>query len=340
MFSIQDTNAAPPTFDGFAPTAGRRNPMGTSGTSRGWVFTLNNWTESELETLNGAFNRENSSSTSQHRGEGGSVPARGGHILYLCWQQETAESGTPHLQGYFEVSKPIRRVGAGRLLRLPRAHIERRMGTREQARDYCRKEDSRIEGSFVEWGTFSPGGQGTRNDLAAAVELAKQFGLNGILEECPTVYIKYSRGMEKYCAWLESQARQGTFRGGDAGVKVKIYWGPTGTGKSHRAATEYPGAYTWPKPANGHAYALNYQGEEVIIFDEFYSWIPYDLLLRVCDKYTLILNTQGAAQYCNAHTIIFTSNMDPMYWYPSIEDKSALWRRVDEIVEMNEPYTS
>ena len=43
-------------------------------------------------------------------------------------------------------------------------HLEQARATRAKARDYCRKEDTRIDGPW-EHGDFDAGGQGKRNDI-------------------------------------------------------------------------------------------------------------------------------------------------------------------------------
>lgn len=82
-----------------------------------------------------------------------------GPIRYVCWQLERApDTGRLHLQGYVEFFKPQRLRAAQQALRAPTAHLEKRRGTRDQARDYCRKEESRVQGPW-EAGKWI-GGQG------------------------------------------------------------------------------------------------------------------------------------------------------------------------------------
>lgn len=52
-----------------------------------YLFTLNNYTPEELHTLQ----------TTVYR-----------NCTYLCFSQEVAASGTPHLQGYLQLSKPVK----------------------------------------------------------------------------------------------------------------------------------------------------------------------------------------------------------------------------------------
>lgn len=71
-------------------------------------------------------------------------------IQYSIYQVEKGKEGTVHIQGYVELKQASRLTGIKKLF--PRAHIERRLGTQQQAIEYCSKEDTRIEGPF-EYGT-------------------------------------------------------------------------------------------------------------------------------------------------------------------------------------------
>lgn len=120
---------------------------------------------------------------------------------YVSWQLEEGAQGTRHIQGYIEVSKPARISFFKRSW--PTAHLEQRRGTRIQARDYTRKEDSRVDGPW-ERGDFTTGGQGHRTDLDAAVEALKDGGMKRVAQECPTAYVKFSRGLRE----LERELRE------------------------------------------------------------------------------------------------------------------------------------
>lgn len=74
-------------------------------------------------------------------------------------------TGTLHYQGYVELIEPVRfTYFRGIDEQLETAHFEKRYGSRDQARDYCRKQDQTyIEGPW-EYGTWETN-QGNRNDL-------------------------------------------------------------------------------------------------------------------------------------------------------------------------------
>lgn len=101
-----------------------------------WVFTLNNYTDDEVNHL---------------------VTALEPATTYLVFGREVGESGTPHLQGFFQL-KNSTRFNAVKQLVGNRAWIAKAVGTTQQASDYCKK-----EGDFEEFGDV-PTEQGNRTD--------------------------------------------------------------------------------------------------------------------------------------------------------------------------------
>lgn len=271
-------------------------------TSRAWCFTINNPTE-HLKLAEG--------------------------VRYIIYQREQGAQGTQHFQGYAEFFKPQRLTGAKALLSTPTAHLEKRMGTREQARDYCRKADSRIEGPW-ELGEWIEG-PGTRTDIKTAMEAVKSGKRElEIAEEHPEVWARNFRALERYKQLLQQTAPPRDM------PKVYIWWGAAGTGKSKKAQ-QIPDAYWLPKPENGTLWFDGYDGHETIVVDEFYGWISFDFLRRLCDRYPLILPTKFGGTPCRAKTIIFTSNKPYQQWYPRIFEDPVLLesfeRRIFEVTE-------
>jgi len=101
-----------------------------------WCATWNNYTQDELETL-------------YLHGTNISHPPC--DFKYLIFGRETGESGTPHLQGYFELHKKLRLTQIKAIVGFERAHLEVSRGSSLQASDYCKK-----EGNFEEFGELPP----------------------------------------------------------------------------------------------------------------------------------------------------------------------------------------
>lgn len=278
-------------------TSGSQTFQDTTSRARHWCFTLNNPTEEELSTISG-------------------ISATSRALQYMVYQLEEGSNGTTHIQGYVEFNQALR-FGMVKRLISPRIHLEKRRGTRDQARDYCMKEDTRIDGPF-EFGEWIPGGQGRRTDLhdirtavtrgSTEIELWDSY--------FPTMVRNY-RAIDRYRG-LKSIPR-------DFQPVVHVLYGPTGTGKSKWCFDEFPGAY-WKSQDN---WWDEYDGQETVICDEFYGWIKYSTLLRICDRYPLRLERKGGFINFKCKNILFTSNHEPQSWYKNIEDISALIRRVN-----------
>jgi len=128
------------------------------------VFTANNYTPAGLEALSAVTV--------------GARVTRETRLTYLVFQQEIAESGTPHLQGYLQIEKNISIDSVTKFLNDilgTHARTEKARGTHEEARDYCMDVEKRANNTTpVEIGVIKShprsGGQGRRNDLNAVKE--------------------------------------------------------------------------------------------------------------------------------------------------------------------------
>lgn len=137
------------------------------------------------------------------------VPPYPDYVRYAVYQKEKSPStGQLHFQGYMEFSKPVKFGGLKKWS--PTAHFEERKGTREQARDYCMKSESRVEDP-VEYGEFGSG-QGRRSDLASACSIVKESGVKRVAEELPEVYVKYHKGLKELERAIEIRPSDSDFQ--------------------------------------------------------------------------------------------------------------------------------
>lgn len=91
------------------------------------------------------------------------VPGCEDKVEYLIYQPEVCPStGRLHYQAYIEMASPQRISGVARILGIEKSRrcylvCRRRVGSRDGARDYCRKERTRRPGgSPREWGAWTP----------------------------------------------------------------------------------------------------------------------------------------------------------------------------------------
>jgi len=270
--------------------------------SRNWCFTINNPTPAD-------------------------TPEAWQGVKYVIYQKERGAAGTEHIQGYLHLFANKRLSGVKKLH--PTAHWEPRRGSHEQARAYCMKDDTAIAGTRVEWGDPPKvdlermGGRSTQERWTAVKRKLDEGATFSELEEFDTeLAIKHASAWKRYKASITPERSWKT--------EVIVCWGTTGTGKSRWAQRTFPGAY-W-KPRN--EWWCGYEGQEVVILDDFYGWLPLDFMLRLLDRYPLLVGNKGAHAQFVAKTIVITSNKEPLQWYKNISQEHipALLRRIDKLV--------
>ena len=271
-----------------------------------WVFTCNNPTEDDKDRVDGLVTGDN-------------------HVKYVYYQLEEGSKGTPHFQGFILLTRRQRRSYVSKLL--PRARFQIMYGTIASNIDYCGKEETAVDGPWEFGIRPSEKRQGKRTDLEAAIGVLKEAkDMRQVVEQCPIVFLKYHRGLEKMLTFYQPSNRPP--------IVIHIYYGPPNTGKSYMAYRENPDAFSWTRPMNSGQYAMGYSGQKTVILDDFYSWLSYDLLLRICDRHPMTVNTLGGLHQALWTKVVITSNQDPREWYAKMRasgsDLGALWSRVFE----------
>lgn len=164
--------------------------------SQRWIFTLNNPTPEEYDKLSSLFEKAK--------------------VLFIVFGRERGESGTPHFQGYLELSRRVRRRNVVALDGLQRARVEPAKGTATHNIQYCSKglqphpewlslgaagpnfgRDSNV---FVR-GTPIPslGKQGRRTDLEGVItDIRSGLPLRTIASNNPNAFIRYHAGIKRY----------------------------------------------------------------------------------------------------------------------------------------------
>lgn len=205
------------------------------------------------------------------------------------------KAGNEHLQGYVGFSKRMRLSELKKLCY--EAHWELGRGTHQQAKDYCMKRDNPIDGPWEigseEGIAKGPGARTDIDDLKADMDAG--MSLVDLADRHTALFLRYEKSIRSY---LTLKAKDRTF---DCGEKPLIFilTGAPGCGKTCFARECFPSAYWLSKPnGNQQLWFDGYRGQEVLIVDEFYSWIPYDLLCRLWDYYALWLPYKGGSAKC------------------------------------------
>lgn len=227
-----------------------------------------------------------------------------GEYTYVCWGVEQCPTTLrTHFQGFIVLNRSHRLPKAKRIVGGGcDTHLEARRGSREDAREYCRK-----DGEFTELGNWVFDGLKTGDILSLSVEKIK--------EDYPLMYVRYWRGIERLHA-VKSPAWRN--------VECTWLWGETGCGKT-RSVVELGSVYKIDPP---YRWWDGYDNEDILLIDDFsYDAIPRGTLLNLLDGYSLRLETKGSHCWAQWTKVYITSNFAP--W----EDQ-ALHRRLQTVTRL------
>lgn len=246
----------------------------------------------------------------------------------IAGREKGGENGRLHFQGYMEFKK--RKLGSAvdsafrKTFPLPiSCHYDLANGSAAQNLEYCSKED---KDPFLFGEPTGNEGQGTRSDLGAMFEMVKT-GANDeeLIQSDAAKWAVHRKALSEYRLLIQPKR---TFPS-----KLIFLWGPTGTGKTMHAQELSPQPINWRNP-----FMTGYNGaNKNVLFDDF-NWQTMDpkFWLTMCDRYPLTVEIKGNSLNWAPENIIFTSNDDPMTWWPEAPEQTlqAIHRRMREFGEI------
>lgn len=275
-----------------------------------FVFTLNNWTDEELEAIKSITN-----------------------VKWLIVGKERGENGTNHLQGACVIGRQVAFSTVKKLPGMNRAHIEIMRGSPAQSKVYCSKEDQ----DPYEFGTMPEPGK--RNDLHETIALITQGQtLKDICADAENIaniacIVRYNKGLS-YIKSLMTPNRT------EAPIVFWLY-GPTEIGKT-RSAVEFSrmatGTEPWISPGSLKWFD-GYDGDRAVIFDDLRTkHVEFSMLLRLLDRYPIRVEFKGGFTNWIPHFITVTAPYAPdeMWNLRKDEDLKQLARRVTYPIDCSE----
>jgi len=269
--------------------------------SRGWAFTINNYTE----------------------GDGAAVEAL--NCEYLVCGREKGAQGTEHMQCYVYFAKRMS-FARVRVLLGGRAHIEAAKGSPAQNRAYCIK-----DGDFIERGTLPKPGK--RTDLMDMRDLMKAGEpLYKIVDQARSY--QALKGAEALSKYDTTGATKKT------AVEVLWYWGPTGSGKTYTAYKTIEDRKLqddlWVS-SDSLQWFDGYGGQSAVLLDDIRrDDVKFNFLLRLLDGYRIRVPIKGSFVTWMPMLIIITAPMDPSSFCPCTENNKQLLRRITTVREFKE----
>jgi hypothetical protein len=271
---------------------------------KNWCFTLNNYCSEDEQVFR-------------------DIPS-----VYLVYGREVGDEGTPHLQGYIQLTKPIRLTGLKKLH--PKAHWEPAKGDQPQNLTYCSK-----QGDYEEHGipTRTSGGKPTQEERAAKNKRLRDLDL-ALLVDTGEISIKETRALKNArLDLMEEESQKNCPKTLDGALPHQWYCGPSRTGKSRKAREENPDAYL--KMCNKWWDA--YKGESVVLIEDFdrkHEVLAHHLKLWA-DRYPFLAEIKGSTRKIRPGLIIVTSNYHPRDIWTDTRDLEPILERF-QITHFNE----
>lgn len=261
---------------------------------RNFCFTVNNWTDDDVERIVTFYNEQKA--------------------RYLVFGREVGESGTPHLQGYCELTKNIR-FNTLKAKFAKGAHLEKRKGTAAQAADYCKK-----DGDYEEFGTIS--NPGRRTDLHKFVDEVKSkpdMSTRTIVEQHTTVIAKYPKFVDTV---------RNVYYQPEELSELDNYWiwGPSRVGKSSKVRKEYGPVFN--KGAN--KWWCGYENQDTVLIDDLDPESCRYLVRHIklwADHYPFPAEVKNGGRTIRPRRICITSNYTIEECFPNPQDLAAIKAR-------------
>lgn len=204
-------------------------------------------------------------------------------------------------------------------------HYENRRGTVQEASIYCKK-----EGSYTEYGLLvdRPAGKPTVEMLMK--DIKEGISKFDAYEKYTSLMLQRPRFYDDYkSAWVKDNKRK---RIDELQYpNVIVFYGPTGSGKSHTAYDQYPDALRISSASFKDSFPFDtYNGENTIWLEEFGAGaLEYRTLLYYLDKYPATVKQMYKGYVpLKVTTWIITTCDHPNDWYLEQHDRSEFLRRM------------
>lgn len=242
---------------------------------------------------------------------------------YVVAQREVCpNTQRVHIQGYIEFTNKQSQKEIKKLM--PGIHLEVRKGTRDQARKYCMKDDTRLLNSkTIELGEFKTE-QGKRRDIDIIKDAIKSGkSLKKVVWE-DAVNLQTIRIAEKLVQYRQTK------RNPNNPPEIRWYYGETGTGKTRSVYDEFETEEIYQ--SSRYRWWDGYEQQKIILIDDMRKdYAKFHELIKLLDRYPLQVEVKGGVRQINSKIIIITSAYHPKHIYNTREDIQQLIRRITVI---------
>ena len=248
------------------------------------------------------------------------------------------EEKTPHTHIYMVSKNPIMFSTVHQ--RFYGAHIDHVKGTSQQTRNYILKEgdyadsekkETNLPETFEEWGFMPIERQGSAKMSDEVLQMIKDGCSDVEIVNCFPSYMTKLPYIDQMRQKLIGEKYANVFRK----LEVQYIYGESGVGKTRGIYDKYGYKNVYRVSDYNHPFD-GYNGQDVLLLDEFRSNIPISLMLELLDGYPFELPSRYSNKQACYTKVVIISNVSLNMQYPNIQETEpetwkALLRRINSI---------
>jgi hypothetical protein len=285
-------------------------------------------------------------------------------LLVCCYVEQCPRTQKWHLQGYTALKKKRRLSsifdkilcvwadGAGSSFVIW-PYIKPAIYSAWHNKRYCEKDGEGFTlGEAATWDDEKlkalGNNQGKRTDIEAMAKDFRENPWESKLEKArkfPNQFCNYNRAFDKLLTLERDYQYHSKYAESERKNNMKnyVYWGPSGCGKSHtveevvkQIIRDNPHCRVFYKTIQ--KWWDGYDGEEIVVIDDFRSSMPFSELLNLMDGKPFRREMKGTSICLRANHIFFTTPKAPHMWYRKLMDEDGdareqLERRIYQLRE-------
>lgn len=274
-----------------------------------------------------------------------------GLTYYCLCDEEGDECKTLHTHVYFHLRNSCTADLVNRLF--PNMHRERCKGSDADNRAYILKDGEKYNkqpdghyhytdksgkdhdginysDTFEEWGELTEEHQGKSKDADLILSLVKDGASNAeIVDTVASAYREIDK-IER----VRSMYRDAEYANCWRNLEVTYIFGKTGSGKTRSVMDKYGYAQCYRVTDYKHPFDT-YDGQDVLIFEEFRGGIKHGDMLNYLDGYPLLLPCRYFNRQACFTKVFIITNIPPDDQYRNVDKESqqAFFRRINKVVE-------
>lgn len=258
---------------------------------------------------------------------------------FIMCDEVGGKDQTYHTHVYAVFRSPVRFSTLKR--HFPQAHIEAAHGTHSQNIDYVKKagkwKDSEksatsLPNTLEEWGTRPADAEGSDKSMIELYTYIKDGLSNYAILERNADFIRDLDKIDRVRLTMKIEEYKNTWRD----LAVTYIYGKTGLGKSRYVMETY--GYTNVFRVTDYVHPWDtYQGQDVVVLEEFNSSFPLQKLLNYLDGYPLKLEARYSDKQACFTKVYIISNIPLEEQYKNIRDEQrevwlAFIRRINKVI--------